>query len=144
MFNESIDERLTQWARHRKNIEHSTAPFEDVWLFWKSAPYIHYNALLDHYYQKSWPSPWEIIVHNKYDDFTKAVMIGTTLKLTDRFKDSTIKVETYVDSTKKSVYNIVNIDDAWIINYNDNGPVSLTDLPENFYLENSIELKNLN
>lgn len=144
MFNETIDERLSQWVKHRSNIETSSSPLDDVWSFWKLAPYVQYNKLVDHYYQKSWPSPWEMIVHNKYDDFTKAVMIGTTLKLTNRYKNSIIKIETYIDSSKKSVYNIVNIDNTWVINYNDNGPVLLTNLPENFYLENSIELKKLN
>ena len=144
MFDDTIDGRLSQWAKHRSDIETSTSPFEDVWNFWKLAPYIQYNKLVDHYYQKGWPSPWEIIVHNKYDDFTKAVMIGTTLKLTNRFKNSIIKIETYIDSDKKSVYNVVNVDDTNIINYNDNGPVLLTEIPANFYLENSIELKKLN
>jgi hypothetical protein len=142
MFKSPIDDRLSLWVKHRKDIEHSDFPLEDVWDFWKSAPYIQYNKMVDPFYQKSWPSPWEMIVHNKYDDFTKAVMIGSTLKLTNRYKDDNIKIESYIDKDKKTLYNIVNINDTWVINYSDNGPTLLKDLPDTVYLENSVELKN--
>jgi hypothetical protein len=141
MFKESIDDRLSLWAKHRQALETSQTPFVDVWEFWKPAPYIPYNNKIDPYNRKSWPSPWEIIVHNIYDDFTKAIMIGTTLKMTERFKNSVIQVITYIDKTKPAMYNIVNIDGQWLINYNDNGPVPVEILPEAFYLENLIELE---
>jgi hypothetical protein len=141
MFNKTIDERLSLWANHRRSLEVSDTPLEDAWEFWKLAPYVQYNNLLDPHYHQSWPSPWEIIVHNKYDDFTRAVMIGMTLKLTNRYKDSQIKIETYLDKTKTSVYNIVNIDDIWLINYNDIGLVKFENLSEDFYLENIIKLE---
>lgn len=141
MFSKSIDDRLSSWAQHRSSIETSATPFDDVWSFWKDAPYIPYNNLIDPFNKRSWPSPWEIIVHNKYDDFTKAVMIGTTLKLTKRFEKSSIQVRTYLDNVKNAMYNIVVIDENWLINYSDNGPIYAEKLPEAFYLENIVELE---
>jgi hypothetical protein len=141
MFKESVDDRLSSWSQHRINIETSSTPLEDVWNFWKDAPYIPYNNKIDPYHSRSWPTPWEIIIENKYDDFTKAVMIGKTLKFTKRFKDSAIQIRTYVDNSKNIMYNVVMIDELWIINYNDNGPVPVKDLPASFSLENLIEVE---
>lgn len=141
MFNLSIDDRLSSWSKFRADLDHSSQPLEDVWEFWRQAPYIPYNNKIDPYYQASWPSPWEIIVDNKYDDFTKALMIGWTLKLSNRYKNSSVTIKTYVDKAKNSVYNIVYIDDYWLINYTDNGPVSGEILPESFSLQNIIEVK---
>jgi len=142
MFEKSIDDRLSSWAQHRQDLETSLTPLEDVWNFWCNAPYIPYNNKIDPYHKKAWPSPWEIIVDNKYDDFTKSIMIGNTLKLTNRFCNSAIQLRTYVDKLKNKLYNVVVIDETWLINYNDNGPVLIENLPETFLLENLIELEN--
>lgn len=141
MFNLSIDDRLSSWAKFRKDLDLSEQPLEDVWEFWKQAPYVPYNNKIDPYYQASWPSPWEIIVDNRYDDFTIALMISWTLKLTDKFKNSTIELQTYVDKSKNAVYNIVNLDNEWLINYSDNGPIKSKKLPDSFSLQNLVELK---
>ena len=142
MFNQSIDDRLSSWAQLRRQAEQSTSPIDDIWEFWKQAPYIPYNNKVDPYHQQSWPSPWEIIVENKYDDFTKALMIAWTIKLTDKFTNSSIEVKSLVDKSKSKQYNIVCVDDIWVINYSDNGPVPASELPDSFLLENLIELKN--
>ena len=140
MFNKSIDDRLSSWAQHRSKIETSLTPLEDVWEFWKDAPYIPYNNKIDPFNRRSWPSPWQIIVDNYYDDFTKAVMIATTLRLTKRFEKSSIQIRTYLDNSKNAMYNVVVIDENWLINYSDNGPILIEKMPEAFYLENIVEL----
>ena len=141
MFEKNTDDRLSSWAEHRANLDKSENPLKDVFDFWKSAPYIVYNNQIDPYFQFSWPSPCEIIVHNKYDDFTKALMIAWTLKLTDRYRNSLIELKTYVDKETQLNYNVICVDNQWAINYNDNGPVLLKELPKSFSLENLVELK---
>ena len=140
MFEKSIDDRLSSWAQHRACLETSDQPIEDVWEFWKQAPYIPYNNKIDPFYQRSWPSPWQIIVDNKYDDFTKALMIAYSLKLTKRFENTNVGIRTLVDKDKKSYYNIVCVDETWAINYNDNGPILLKNIPDSFLVENLIEV----
>ena len=140
MFQKSIDDRLSDWATFRKSLNTSSAPFDDVWEYWKQAPYIPYNNKIDPYNQKSWPTPWDIIVENKYDDFTKALMIGWTILLTDKFKNSKIEIKTLVNDQKTCYYNIVCVEDL-VINYSDNGPVLLENLPGSFFIENIVELK---
>lgn len=141
MFQKATDERLSEWSTFRKNINLSDRPFNEVWEFWKSAPYIPYNNKLDPFNSRSWPTPWEIIVTNKYDDFTKAVMIAWTLKLTERFQKSKIEIKTLVNNQKTCYYNIVCVDDDTILNYSDNGPITLANFSGSFFIENVIELK---
>jgi hypothetical protein len=140
MFNQTVDSRLTEWANHRRQLDEAEDPLQEVWDFWHQAPFTPHNKNVDPYYQQSWPSPWEIIVDNKYDDFTKALMIGWTLKLTKKYQNSKIELRTLVDSARTRQYNLLYIDDNWVINYSDNGPISKPEVPDSFRLENLIEV----
>lgn len=139
MFSKDIGQRLEYWLELRKSLESCLDPLETVWDFWHSAPFSPYNNKVDPFYQKNWPTPWEIITDNIYDDFTKALMIGWTLKMTKRYRNSNIEIKTLVDINDRE-YNIVCVDNRWALNFNDNGPINLNELPESFRLENLIEL----
>ena len=141
MFDLDVDDRLSVWANFRESINSSNDPLQDVAHFWASAPFTVHNHRVDPYYQASWPSPWEIIVENRYDDFTKAVMIGYTLLFTDRFKDSDVQIKTLVDTAGNRLYNVVYVDDTWVLNYDDNRVVLTSNIPSLYNLENLIELK---
>lgn len=140
MFNQPVNERLTEWMAFRQHLETIEDPLQQVWDFWHVAPFIPYNKNIDPYHQKSWPSPWEIIVENKYDEFTRALMIALTLKLTKRFSKSKIEVKTLVDISRHREYNVVYVDDSWVINYNDNGPVLASEIADSFILGNLVEV----
>lgn len=140
MFKLDVEARLSAWALLRKKAETSKTPLEDIMEFWSNAPFIPHNHLIDPCYAGSWPTPWEIIVENKYDDFTKAVMIGYTLLLTDKFKDSKIEVHTLVDNEQNRLYNIVYVDNTWALNYQDNQAVTVDTVPTSYMLENLVEL----
>lgn len=141
MFSQSPDERLSKWRAFRDSIELSDTPLLDVIEFWASAPYIAFNHNVDPYNRHSWPSPWEIIVQNKYDDFTKALMIAYTLKYTGKFGNTDIQVKTLVDNARKSVYNVVSVDDMWVLNFQENAPVEAANLPGDFRLENLVVIE---
>ena len=140
MFDLSTDERLSAWAEHRRQLETSPTPLEDLVEFWREYPYVPYNRNVDPFNPLRWPTPWEVIVENKYDDFTKALMMAWTLKLTAKFKDSKIEIKTYTDSTKSRQYNLVFVDDRFVINYTDNDVISPEDLPDSIQLENLLEV----
>jgi hypothetical protein len=140
MFKKSSDERLTEWSELRKSLDHIDDPFKKVLDFWNNAPSISYNHRVDPYNVKSWPTPWEIIVENKYDDFTLALMIGYTLKLSNRFKSDRIEIRTMVDYPKTKLYNLVYINENVILNYDKNCVVNSGDIDQNLYLENLIEV----
>jgi hypothetical protein len=96
---------------------------------------------VDPFNQKSWPTPWEIIVTNQYDDFTKALMMAYSLKFTQRYKNTDIQVRTLLDKPKTAYYNIVCVDRMWVINYNDISVMTLEQLPDSLFVENLIEVK---
>jgi len=141
MFNKSIDDRLSLWAEHRQSLNTSDDPLMETWEFWKHTPFIPFNKNIDPFNHKSWPTPWEIIVHNRYDDFTKSLMIAWSLKYTNRFKEAKIEIKTIVNDSKTCYYNVVCVDNKWAINYSDNGPIPITDIPESFFIENQVEVK---
>lgn len=140
MFELPPDERLSAWAEHRRLLDVSPNPLEDLISFWEQSPYVPFNRKVDPYNPNRWPTPWEIIIENKYDDFTKVLMMSWTLKLTDKFKSSKIEIKTYTDADRSKQYNLVFIDDKFVINYVDNGINVPGDIPESFHLENVIEV----
>ena len=140
MFSQAVDERLSAWVSHREALDNTDDPLNHLCEFWKNAPFLPYNRNIDPYNQKDWPTPWEIIVDNKYDDFTKALMMAWTLKYTKKFQHSKIEIKTLVNDQKKCYYNIVCVDDQWVLNFDDSGPVGSKNIPDSFYLENLIEL----
>jgi hypothetical protein len=141
MFKQSPDDRLSSWAQHRAQLDQCDDPYAETWEFWKSAPFVPYNPNVDPFYPRNWPNPWEIIVENKYDDFTKALMIGYSLKWTTRFENTPIEIRTFVDSERNMSYNIVCVDNKWAINYTDLGPIELESWPDQFLVQNLVELK---
>lgn len=140
MFEKSIDERLSIWFNFRKDLEEISDPLRSISYFWGDAPQIVHNTKLDPYNPKSWPTPWEIIVRNKYDDFTIAVMMGYTLRLTKRFSYDKIEVRLMVDNSRKQLYNMLCVNEQTILNYKKYEPVDIQELGQDFYLENIIEL----
>jgi hypothetical protein len=140
MFDKTVDQRLSLWYAFRSSLENDSEPLASTWNFWKNAPFIPFNHKIDRYNNNIWPTPWEIIVENKYDDFTKALMIGWTIKLTERFKNNCIELKSIVDNTKNTYYNIVCVDNFWVINYSDIGPVKTDLLPKTIFIEYLIEL----
>lgn len=140
MFKLLAQERLSSWAEFRARLEISPTPLEDVSSLWSAAPWTPYNYKVDPFNKKTWPSPWEILVDNIYDDFTKAIMIGYTIKLTKRFAESRISVKTVVDKSRSVNYNLVSIDDEWLLNYKEHGPISAIIAPDYFSIENLVEL----
>lgn len=140
MFNQTTDQRISSWINLRSMVEEDSDPLQLVWNFWHQCPFIPYNKNVDPYYQKNWPTPWEIIAHNKYDDFTKALMIAWTLKLTKKFENSHIDIRIMIDDKNNKSYNIVFVDEIFIINFDDNGPVNVENLNDSLKLENIIEI----
>lgn len=140
MFKLPLDQRLNFWLNFRRKLEQSNNPIQETWELWSSAPFVPNNHNIDPYHSNSWPSPWEIILQNIYDDFTKALMISWTLKMTEIGKNWNIEIHTVVDNQRKRQYNLVYIENNWVLNFQDQGPVDKKMIPESFNLENLIEV----
>lgn len=140
MFDLDVDDRLSAWSELRKQVDSCHDPLQTVTDFWSSTPFVAHNHKIDPFYPASWPTPWEMIVENRYDDFTKAVMIGYTLLLTERFKSSEVQIKTLVDTEFKRLYNVVYVDNTWVLNYDDGQVLRADNIPSLYNLENLVEL----
>jgi hypothetical protein len=141
MFKSMPDDRLTLWADFRLSLESSSDPLKDVAVFWKNAPIVAHNPKIDPYHQRAWPTPWEIIVENKYDDFTLGLMMGYTLLFTERFEHSKIEIKTLVDQEHNRLYNVVYVDETMVLNFRDNEVVNVDNVPSLYRLENLVTLE---
>lgn len=141
MFDQDVDQRLSLWYKHRLSLNNDSNSLESVINFWKSAPFIPFNHKIDRYNSLIWPTPWEIIVHNKYDDFTKALMMGWTLKLSEKYKNSIIILKVLVDTSNNLTYNVISVDDKWILNFCETKIITTDDLPDTIFIEYFNELK---
>jgi hypothetical protein len=143
MFSKSADERLAAWFELRKQVESSDTPFELIIEFWSHAPFIPYNRLIDPYNHTSWPTPWEILVENKYDDFTIALMMAYSVKYTKRFNKSSVEIRSYFTESKSQMFNLVCIDQDVVLNYRDEPTeVRMSDIPDTLSLDNIVLIKN--
>ncbi|MFW9602760.1 MAG: hypothetical protein ACMV1B_10635 [Prevotella sp.] len=140
MFFKTADERLSAWLELRKKLTQAEDPLAQVVEFWAEAPLIIHNHKINPHNPKSWPTPWEIINENKYDDFTIALMIGYTLKLSDRFKNETIEVRTMVDSAKTKLYNLVYVGNEVVLNYDRFKTTSPVEVDADLYVENVVSV----
>lgn len=141
MFKTDPDQRLSRWSEFRKTLDSSSEALDDVAKFWQSAPLIPYHSKIDPYYSRQWPTPWEIVYDNQYDDFTLSLMIGWTLLLTEKFKTAKIEIKTLVDDTAKRLYNVVCVNDQWALNFVDGEAVPLDKVPSLYRLENLVPLE---
>lgn len=134
IFKKSINDRLLAWFELRKKIEIVENPLELVVDFWNQAPFTPYNKNINQYDQKSWPTPWQILVDNIYDDFTVALMMSYSIKYTEKYKNTEVKIETLINSNKTQIYNIVIVDNYNIINYQTGKVNTINDLDSDLYL----------
>jgi hypothetical protein len=135
-----VSNRLSAWAKLRQDVNSSDNPLLDVWDYWHSVPFIAYNHRINPHDSETWGSPWEIIAENVYDDFTMALMMAWTLKLTKKFENVKITIQTMVDKQHSRQYNIVCVEDYGVINYSDAGPVPMNSWPDSFSIDNIVEV----
>jgi hypothetical protein len=140
MFKEEMDQRLHLWFEFRQQIEDSIDPLQDLVDFWESSPRIAHNSLIDPLYPRVWPTPWEIIERNKYDDFTLVLMMGWSLLLTKRYEKSQVEVRIIIDDTHSRVYNVLCVDNLWALNFEDHTVVSVDSIPSLYRVENIVPL----
>jgi hypothetical protein len=140
VFSEHYEQQFVIWKKFREDLETSATPFEDTIALWAMAPLV--NKHLDPFNSSAWPGPWQIIKEGKYNDLTKNIMIGHTLKLTKRFNDEQIEVRVYLDCINKVVYNTCCIQNK-ILNYQYGEVANEQDLPKELILQVAIPLPKL-
>lgn len=112
MFDLYTNERLAEWKRFRDHLETSSEPFQDVANLWSKAPFV--SKYLDPNKPSSWPDPWKLILDGNFDDLAISLGMLYTIKLTERFKNSSCEIYQTTDSEKKS---FLVIDNSTILNW---------------------------
>jgi hypothetical protein len=141
MFKKEADERLHLWFEFRQSLENSNDPLQDLVDFWEPAPRIPHNSLIDPNHSRAWPTPWEILERNKYDEFTLVLMMGWSLLLTSKYKNSEIEIRIIIDDKSSRVYNVLCVDNLWALNFQDHTVVELNSVPSLYRVENIVPLK---
>ena len=133
------EERLHEWKEFRQTI--SNLPFEEAILktvnLWSFAPFV--NHYLDRCEPTEWPTPWELLQDNKYDDMAKALAMLYTLFLSTHGKEHSFTIERFVSGSQLESYNVVSIDSGtYILNYNFNEVIPWNQIDPDLKLVSSI------
>lgn len=114
MFDSYDFERLAEWKKFRNTIEIDKNPFDLVSEFWARAPLV--NTFLDPTDCTSWPDPWHLVLDNKYDDLAICLGMLYTLKLTERFMESSYEIHKITPNSSNSFFILI-IDKKSVLNY---------------------------
>jgi hypothetical protein len=138
IFKKSVEDRLSSWLELRKQVDRVINSTELVAEFWSHAPFTPYNKNINQYDPKSWPTPWQILVDNVYDDFTVALMIAFSLKYTEKYRNVPVKIDTLVNNNKNQIYNLVIVNNDAVLNYQPSTVITTDTISSDLYLDNSV------
>ena len=126
MFDKTYEERLASWRAFRETLEEDEDPFRTVIENYNKAPYVSRHT--DPWTKEMWPTPWELINENQYDDFCRVLGMCYSLQLTERFKGSSFEIHINTNSDNSELYYLLHVDDT-VINWN-NSYVHKSKLPQ--------------
>lgn len=129
MFDQIYENRLESWANFRDSLEEADDPFRKVLENYNLSPYVRIN--LDPWDSNTWPSPWELILENTYDDFSRVLGMCYSLQLTDRFKESSFEIHIISNSEKGHCFLLLV--DQILLGYIDDEIIIANEIPKNFY-----------
>ena len=114
MFDLDRTDRLTKWKEFRDSIEFSDRPLKDVAEFWSQAPFV--SSYLNPNNPAEWPDPWHLVLDLHLDDLAITLGMLYTLKLTQRFMDSSFEIHTSMFQEKKDPRYFLVVDNKHVLN----------------------------
>jgi hypothetical protein len=126
MFEKHYEKRLESWSKFRESLEESEDPLREIIQYYKQAPYLSIHT--DPWNEESWPSPWELIHENQYDDFSCVLGMCYSLQLTDRFKASSFEIHISTFDSLGYLY-LLYVDD-YVLGYDDKRAILKSELPK--------------
>jgi len=114
MFNLSSEERLKYWRRFRMDLDGSDTLqcLQDVATLWSTAPLSNQYFASD--LPETWPTAWELINDNHYDDVGVALGIFYTILYSELFDKNDIIYSVY--KLPEGITNTVMVQD-YVLNY---------------------------
>ena len=125
MWTMRSEDRLKEWKQFRNHI--GTLPFDEAVKatvhLWSFAPFVNHH--LDHVEPADWPTPWDLLVENKYDDAAKALGMLYTLYLSAHGPTHVYAILKADASSQLESYNLVEIDSGkYVLNFAFDGIIS--------------------
>ena len=139
MFDKNAEDRLRAWYDFRQHLETDDQPFKSTVDLYNTAPISAF--CIDPYTPETWPTPWELLEENKYDEFGYILGIGYTLGLTDRFSTSTKEIHITQDKNRSTIHYLLFIDDS-VMGYDRGSIIKKENLPGNLIVESVYSLPN--
>jgi hypothetical protein len=113
VFDVYDQERIKNWKQFREQLATVQDPLTRTAELWATAPFV--EKYLDEYNCDSWPSPWELIVDGKFDNFGIALGIFYTLSLSDKYTN--VPLEIYKAVANDAEIFIVVVDHQTALNW---------------------------
>ena len=110
------NERLSEWRKFRRALNTSNTILDDIRKFWEHAP-VGPNVY-DQSNPKEWPTPWDLVLEDSYDDFARALGMTMTFLLIDGVDSNRIALNVYIDREQSAFYHLPIIDNQIVLNYN--------------------------
>lgn len=117
MFNQKYEDRLHSWNCLRQSLETSKDPYKEVIEFYRMAPQV--SIATDPWDKSMWPTPWELIFENQYDEFCSVLGKCYSLQLTDRFSGSIFEIHIGIDREQSRTCYLLIIDKSIVIGWSD-------------------------
>jgi len=126
------EDRLSQYAEFRSNLELSKDPLQDVIDTYESAPTVSINC--DPWDPSTWPTAWQLIAENEYCEYCKILGMCYTLQLTDKFKDEQFEIHICIDRSNNDRMYLLFVGDR-VLGYYYNAHIHKNELPESIISE---------
>jgi hypothetical protein len=68
-------------------------------------------------------------------------MIGYTVKLTKKYATCTVELKTMIDSRRSKLYNLIFIDDIYVLNYTKDQVVTADDIDFNLQVYDTVSIE---
>lgn len=115
MFNLSAEDRIREWRRFRLDLpsQNTLQCLESVAKLWATAPMSSQFLAPD--LPETWPTAWELISDNYYDDVGLALGMYYTLFYSEIFSPEDIMYTVYKQNTE--IINTVTVHE-YVLNFN--------------------------
>lgn len=125
MFNLPPEERIRAWRTFRLGLKKfdKLECLDEVAKFWAQARLS--NQYLSHDLPETWPTAWELVHSNDYDNVGVALGIFYTLYYSEIFDPESIMYNVY--RTSNEIINTVEVDNH-VLNYNINRVTAKEDI----------------
>lgn len=127
-------EIIKDWSDFRKQLKTKSKKeiLTEVNAYWWKAPTVTY--LMDYEKPESWPTPWELIFENQFDDTARAYIMAETIYMieTNVFENSKINLTIVKDYEFEKTRSILIVDN-FVLNYCYDTLCEYSDIEKNIY-----------